>query len=568
MIDFDDDRQDQRLDQLRLKEEEDVAKILATRYGVGYVDLTPVPINAEALRVIDEKTARENKMAVFNIVGKKIQVAVLSPKNDSTMAVIRDLTEKGFKSTVYMVSMRSLEKVWKQYADLSFSENVKAGSLDISSEEIDTLLKDIRDIDDVKKLVDDLVVVKKTTRVSKILEVILAGAVAVNASDVHLEPEEAYVRLRYRLDGVLIETLRFDRDLYFLILSRIKLLSGMKLNVKTEAQDGRFSVKVKGFDIEIRVSILPEAYSETVVMRLLNPKSIAVPLEDLGIPKKLFDIFTREISRPKGLILNTGPTGSGKTTTLYAFLKKIHTPDIKIITIEDPVEYHLPGVVQTQTNAEKGYTFLEGLRSIMRQDPDVIMVGEIRDNETADIAINSALTGHLVFSTIHTNNAAGTFPRLIELGVNPRIISSSLSLAIAQRLARKLCESCKEEVVLTGKDKDYIEKVLNSIVDKTQMEGVQKEKMWKAHEKGCPKCNYTGYKGRIAIYEAIVADESIEKILDTNPTEREIKRVASAQGIMDMRQDGIIKILAGITDVAELGRVIDLDEEFIENSIN
>jgi type II secretory ATPase GspE/PulE/Tfp pilus assembly ATPase PilB-like protein len=367
------------------------------------------------------------------------------------------------------------------------------------------------------------------------------------------------LRLRYRLDGVLNNVCFFDQDSYHLLLSRVKLLSGMKLNVKAEAQDGRLTVKIKGKDIEIRVSILPGGYGESIVMRLLNPDSINVPLENLGMNEKMLEIVKHEIARPNGMLLTTGPTGSGKTTTLYAFLKKVHTPDIKIITIEDPIEYHLEGIVQTQTDVEKNYTFAAGLRAALRQDPDIIMVGEIRDGETAETAVNSALTGHLVFSTLHTNNAAGTFPRLIELGVNPKVMLSAVTLAMAQRLVRTLCSHCKKETMLDDTQKATLKKIVDSIFDKSYTTNVTVEKHW--IPVGCDHCNGLGYKGRIGIYEAIQRDEAIEKVVNSNPSEREIKRASLAQGILDMRQDGVLKVLSGITSIEELERVVDLQED-------
>ena len=258
------------------------------------------------------------------------------------------------------------------------------------------------------------------------------------------------------------------------------------------------------------------------------------------------------------MILNTGPTGSGKTTTLYAFLKKIHTPEIKMITIENPIEYHLKGIVQTQVEEEKGYTFLEGLRSALRQDPDVIMVGEIRDEETAEIAVNASLTGHLVFSTLHTNNAAGTFPRLIDLGVNSKVITSAINIAMAQRLVRKLCNKCKKKSVLGGKENVLIKKVLDSISDKNYLKDLDTQNVYE--EVGCQECNFTGYKGRTGIYEAVLTDEKIENIVIQNPSEREINKASESQGILNMKQDGILKILQGMTSLDELSRVIDLEE--------
>jgi type IV pilus assembly protein PilB len=291
---------------------------------------------------------------------------------------------------------------------------------------------------------------------------------------------------------------------------------------------------------------------------VLNPNAISVPLEDLGINKRLLDAVFHELKKPNGMILLTGPTGSGKTTTLYAFLKRIHTPEIKIITIENPIEYHLPGIVQTQTDEKKNYTFVEGLRSALRQDPDVIMVGEIRDKETAGIAVNSALTGHLVFSTLHTNTAAGTFPRLIDLEVDPKIISSALNLAIAQRLVRKLCPDCKKQVLLEGDAKTKIDLILSSLDDKTYLEGLDTTKVWQSV--GCDKCNMTGYKGRVGIHEAIRMDENIENVIKENPSEREIRKAAKSQNLLTLTQDGVIKILGGTTTLDELERVVDIEK--------
>ncbi len=557
MTQFNEEKQDKKMDVLRRHEEEDLAKVLSKKYGVGYLDLGAVPINIDAIRIIKEEDARSSGVAVFNIVNKKIDVAVLSPQSEKTIEAIEDLKKKGFIPNIFMVSHDSLNKVWNLYKELSYSFETKGGALDISNEEITDLLKEVQSLDAVKEKIQTVLSLKKQYRISKILEIIVAGALATGASDIHLEPEESYVRLRYRLDGVLTDILSFDTETYSLLLSRVKLISNLKLNLKG-AQDGRFSIKLQEGDTEIRTSLLPGAYNESIVLRVLNPDAISVPLEKLGIHPRLLNILMQEITKPTGMILTTGPTGSGKTTTLYAFLKKIHTPEIKIITIENPIEYHLPGIVQTQTDPDKGYTFLEGLRSALRQDPDVIMVGEIRDDETAEIAINSALTGHLVFSTLHTNNAAGAFPRLIDLGVNPKIITSAINVAIAQRLVRTLCPHCKKEMAPEVKEKEIIDETLNEISDKSYTEGLQTEKVWISG--GCEKCNMTGYLGRIGLYEAIITDEKIEKIVRENPSEREIKTAARDQNILDMKQDGIIKVLQGVTSITELRRVIELEK--------
>ncbi len=553
---FDEDKQKRKISELLHREEEDLVQVLSGKYNLEYVNLLGTPINTDALRLIHEDAARGAHMAAFALINKRVKIAARNPQDEKTQAVLADLKTKGYSPELSISSTQSLEKAWKMYKDLSFAYESKAGSLEISNEEIGNIIKEANTLPTIISILETTMAAKKSYRISRLLETIVAGALAIDASDIHLEPEEQYVQLRYRLDGVLQEVIHFDNETYGLILSRIKLISGMKLNVKKDSQDGRFSIRLPIGDIEVRASILPGAYNESVVMRLLNPKSIDVPLESLGINPKLLSILLKEIDRPDGMILTTGPTGSGKTTTLYSFLKKVHNPKIKIVTIEDPIEYHLPGIVQTQTN-DKGYTFVEGLRAAVRQDPDIIMIGEIRDNETADIAVNSALTGHLVFSTLHTNDAAGTYPRLIDLGVNSKVLTSAIRVAMAQRLVRKLCEFCKKEIPLEGAIQQELETTIVGIEDKALIPA-ERNKIWTAV--GCDKCNKTGFKGRIGIYEAILTDEKIENAVEMNPSEREIWAAAKGQGLLTMKQDGVLKILAGITSIEELERVISLTD--------
>jgi len=547
-----------KLGDLRHKEEEELATILSKKYGLQYVDLTGIPINTDALRLVSEKEAREKKLAPFKILGKKLSIAVLSPKNDATMAIVKGLEERNYQPILYMVSTKSLERAWERYKDITFAHETKEGVLDVSNEDIRNIVEKTRGLGEAKKVIQEVIGLKRGYRISRIVETIVAAGIATDASDIHIEPEESYIRLRLRLNGILTDVLNFDRETYELLLSRIKLLSGLKLNIKEKPQDGRFSIKISDAEIEIRSSTLPGAYGESVVMRILNPESISVPMEELGMDPDFLKVVEKEISRPNGMILNTGPTGSGKTTTLYAFLKKAHTPEVKIITIEDPIEYHLPGIVQTQVDVKNGYTFAGGLRSALRQDPDIIMVGEIRDKETAEIAINAALTGHLVFSTLHTNNAAGTFPRLIDLGVNSKLITSAINISMAQRLVRKLCQDCREEITPSPEQRKILDKVIPTLPKEKVL---QTEKVWAP--RGCDNCNKSGYRGRIGVFEAIISDESIEKVVEDNPSEREITKAAEGQKILSMLQDGIIKVLSGVTTFEELQRVLDFEEETI-----
>ena len=550
------DKTEQHLEELKRKEEEELADVLSQKYGIQYRDLTRSTINTDALRLIPEETARAAECAAFDVVGKKLMLAVRSPNHPALPPVLKDLEDHGFTLEKYMVSTQSLERAWERYKDLSFAVQTKEGSLDISPEELKKAVEKIKTVEDIRKSVTEVAGLKKAYRISKMLEVILAGGFAVGASDIHIEPEEEQVRMRYRLDGVLHDIISVDHETHHLILSRIKLLSGLKLNIKDAAQDGRFSVSLDNQDIEIRTSVIPGGYGETVVMRLLNPETISVPFEALGMEQKLEALINKVIQSPNGMLLNTGPTGSGKTTTLYACLKKIHTPQIKIITIEDPIEYHMQGIVQTQI--EKNYTWLDALRAALRQDPDVLMVGEIRDAEVAKTAIDAALTGHFVFSTLHTNNAAGTFPRLIDLDVDPKVFSAAVNVAMAQRLVRVLCKTCKKQTPLTGADKKTVERIVGGMRDKSTLPQSLETVYGPV---GCPDCNGTGFKGRIGIFEALVVDAELDKLLRQSPSEREIQEIQKKHELMTMTEDGVVKALKGVTSLEEVRRVIDIDED-------
>jgi type IV pilus assembly protein PilB len=557
MVVFADAEQQKRIEFLRRREEEELAQMLAHKYGVEYVDLSLVAVNTDALRLLTEAEARDTETAVFGRVGKRLSVAARAPENPKVKTVTAKLQDLGYEVTIFMTSQESLKRAFSRYADLSYATETKAGVFEISSTEVEELLTKLQSFTDITTHVKEAIDLKRAYRITRILEVILAGGLSTGASDIHFEPEEAAVRLRYRLDGVLVDVLTFDQETYKQMLSRLKLLSGLKLNVVDEAQDGRFSIKVKGEEIELRTSVLPGNYAETLVLRILNPKSIGVPLEELGLEEGLRLRIEKEIKKPNGMILTTGPTGSGKTTTLYAFLRKVNSSETKIITIEDPIEYHLGGIVQTQVD-KKNYTFASGLRSALRQDPDIIMIGEIRDGEVAETAINAALTGHLVFSTLHTNDAAGSFPRLIDLGISEKVLSSAVNVAMAQRLVRKLCSACRVSRAATVEEKNLIDRILNGVSNRALVPQ-ETNTIWDANPSGCAVCAGRGYKGRIGIFEAIFMDSAIEKILRDKPSEREVATAAKPQQIPTMVEDGILKILRGVTSLEELRRVVDID---------
>lgn len=429
------------------------------------------------------------------------------------------------------------------------------GAVSISPKIIAEVQEQVKDIGGFKAKIEEYL----TASVTDLLDVILYGAIALDVSDVHIEPEEDDARLRVRLDGILQDVVFFDHNAYHHLLSRLKLLSKLKLNINNKPQDGRFTIGIDGALIEVRTSSLPAEYGESIVMRILNPKSL-ISLDDLGLRKDLYKIFQKEIEKPNGMIIVTGPTGSGKTTTLYAFLKKIQNPEIKIITIEDPIEYHLKGISQTQVAPEKGYHFADGLRSIVRQDPDVILVGEIRDLETSKIALQAALTGHLVLSTLHTNDAAGTIPRLVDLGVDVASIASGLKMAVAQRLLRKVCPKCSTLEKPAAGELSEIKKNLKGLPKSIKLPELDQVKIPRIKKDGCASCNFTGYKGRLGLFEAFLVDSQMEKFILTNPPVSAIKELAVKKGMVTMYQSGLIDVVLGETTLEEVARVVDVDE--------
>jgi len=430
------------------------------------------------------------------------------------------------------------------------------GSVTISPKIIEEVTAQVKDIEAYKNIIKKYLV----ENVTELLDVVLYGAITLDTSDVHIEPQENEARLRIRLDGILHDVVFFNHDTCHHLLSRLKLLSKLKLNVTDKPQDGRFTIEIPESLIEVRTSSLPSEYGESIVMRLLNPKSL-ISLEDLGLRSDLYKTFNTEIEKPNGMIIVTGPTGSGKTTTLYAFLKKIQNPEIKIITIEDPIEYHLTGVSQTQVAPEKGYDFSDGLRSIVRQDPDVILVGEIRDLETSKIALQAALTGHLVLSTLHTNDAAGTIPRLVDLGVDPSSIASGLKMAVAQRLLRKVCKKCSSLVEPTANEITELKKGLKNLPKNIKIPDLDRVKIARVTEGGCQACNFTGYRGRQGLFEAFLVDSEMEKFILTNPPVSSIRELAIKKGMITMYQSGLIDVVEGKTTFEEVTRVVEVDEE-------
>lgn len=542
---------EEKLQKQKRASEENDAKRRAEKLGLAYLDLisVKVPTEIKAMQLVPEEAAKKALLVPLQLVKKKLTVAAFDSELTEAKKIIDELKKK-YEVEVVVVSLSGLKHAWSHYQYIVPEGKEIAGKIEIDEENLNQIQNAVKTFDDLSQSIHNF----KSPLTSKLLEIILGGAMALRSSDIHFEPTEKTGTLRFRIDGVL-HTVVSDIILhtYELIITRLKLLSNLKINITDAPQDGRFTIRLKDRDIEIRTSIIPSEYGETVVMRLLDPKSLKANLEDLGWRPDDLEIVKAEIKKPNGLILNTGPTGSGKTTTLYAFLKYVQRPEIKIITVEDPVEYHLPGISQTQVNPDANYTFASGLRSILRQDPNVILVGEIRDKETAEIALNAALTGHIVFSTLHTNDAVGAIPRFIDLGAKTQILGPALSLVIAQRLVRVLCPDCKNEKKIDEKTKKAIAVFLEGLPPRVNRANYKNFKIYSA--KGCKTCGNLGYKGRISIFELFVVDQTIEEAIYKNPTEIELKDLAKKQGMTTMQEDGILKILKGMTSVEEVERL-------------
>lgn len=545
--------QSKRYQEFRQSEVESLIRSLAKQHGYTYVDLHGISINPAALTLLTEEEARAAEAVAFEKQNRKISIAISNPNNPKTKELIARLQDT-WTLSIFMCSNTSLEHGWSRYKDQHGTTAVKKGVLDIDPNEIERLVKTVLSPEQVKTKIKEIRTLNSARRISATLETLFAGALSLGASDIHIEPEANTVRVRYRLDGVLHDIVSLEHGIYERLMSRIKLLAGLILNKRDEAQDGRFTFDNSERSIEVRTSVIPGAAGESAVMRLLDPTVASFNMEQLGLNAIMHRVMLEELKRPNGMIITTGPTGSGKTTALYAFLRAVHNTEVKIITIEDPVEYKVEGIVQTQV--EEDYTFASGLRSILRQDPDIIMVGEIRDNEVAETAIHAAETGHLVFSTLHTNSAAGSFARLIDLGVNSRLIGSSTNIILGQRLVRKLCEHCKKARPATAEESIKITKVLKGHPAPPTLSS----EITVYEAPGCKECAGTGFKGRQGVFEAIQIDEKVEEAVINDPRDHVVLAAAKGQGIPTMAEDGMEKVLAGITSVAELERVVDITQ--------
>ncbi len=516
--------------------EEVLNDFLSKQYGVEPINLSKITIQKEAIDKIPAQIAKKYTLMPIAIKNNKLEIAISDPTNILAFDDLRFIT--GMNIQPYLSNETAILKAIDQYYGTSKELDTIMDSISEYETNIDIISEEIEE--NIKNLEEE----SSEEPIIKLANTILLKSINSQASDIHLEPYENDLRVRYRVDGKLIEFMKLSKTVAPAVTSRFKIMAKLNIAEKRLPQDGRIRIKTAGKDIDLRVSTLPTVYGEKTVMRILDRSSVRVDLNDLGFERKDLEKFTKAISAPYGMVLVTGPTGSGKTTTLYASLNKINKEDINIMTAEDPVEYNIEGINQVHIKEDIGLTFAEALRSFLRQDPDVIMVGEIRDKETADIAIRSALTGHLVFSTVHTNDAASTIMRLVDMGIERYLISSSLVLILAQRLVRKICPNCKTKI-------DVPPNALEEIG--FSKEDAQNITIYKG--KGCQYCNNTGYKGRIAIYEVMPISDKIKEMILSECSVSEIKQQAVKEGMSTLRMSGLKKIKEGITTIEEVMNV-------------
>lgn len=523
--------------------EENLAKAKSQAYNVPHVKLAETSISPQAINLVPETVARRFLCFPFSVDTKQrmLSLAMANPRDLSAIEFVQ--RKSGYRVLPFIASASSIkETINEQYAQSLSTEVTEA-------------LKETGYAAKAPKVVEAEKIgeIIREAPVAKIVATILEFAIKARASDVHIEPQENKTRVRYRIDGILHEKLVLPKNVHEAVVSRIKILSGMKIDEKRIPQDGRFTFKADGDEVDLRVSSLPSVHGEKMVMRLLK-KSVSVPeLSELGLRGRALKSLEESIRVPHGIILVTGPTGSGKTTTLYSALSKINTSKVNIITVEDPVEYEILGVNQVQINPQAGLTFASGMRSFLRQDPDIIMVGEIRDEETTDLAIQASLTGHLVFSTLHTNSAAGALPRLLDLKTEPFLLASSITCLVGQRVVRKICQSCKEAYQPEPEVIVDIKNVLGSLFAQYEGKTIQ---LYRG--KKCDKCNDTGYLGRIGIFEVLPVMEKIGKLILERAPANKIEAQAAADGMITMKQDGYLKVLEGITTIEEVLRVAEV----------
>lgn len=542
----------QKISEIDYKKHEDLVREKAKKLGLPYINLKGFPINSEALILIEEAEARQFKAVCFFYDEIKINIAIVDPALAGLEEFLKKL-KAGHRAEqkIFLISETSLKFILSLYANLPAPKKMAKG-LEIKEQDLKKYQKDFTNLSQLNEMIQQ-------ANMTEILTLVVASAVQLEASDIHIEAEEKEVKIRFRLDGVLHSVANLPIKIWPQVVARIKLISGLKINIDDKPQDGRFTIFMARDRLDVRVSVFPTAYGESVVLRLLLYSRAGLSFDSLGLRPEVYQLLELELNRPNGMLLTTGPTGSGKTTTLYAILVELNQSDTKLITIEDPIEYQLTGITQSQIDEKRGHTFAKALRAVVRQDPDIIMIGEIRDLETGEAAVQAALTGHFVLSTVHTNSAAAAVPRLISLGVKPFLLAPALNVVMGQRLVRKICSSCKEETKLSAEEAEKVKKLIETLPEKYKgryPSDPAKIKFLKG--KGCDKCQGIGFKGRIGIFEIMrINNEIRELILAKDMPEHKIFEVAFKDGMLTMAQDGVLKAAEGITSIDEVFRVAE-----------
>lgn len=530
------------VDEINLDFKEKEVEKYAKEHKLGYVNLRTFPLNPDALILVTKEEAQEGRFVPIHAAGKELRFAAVDPQNPVLAKVAARYTAKGFTISLYLISDESFAYVIRLYD--TQAEKVGSKVLELQEDTLESYDKEIAKLTALEANFQSMAD-------TDILNAILLGSIKTRASDIHFQPEKGRVLLRYRIDGVLHQIFVLPLDIYENLLTNLKFSASMKLNVGYKPQDGKLSFQVTGRQIDVRMSTLPTEYGEAVVMRLLDSKKSIATFDSLGLVGRNRAVLEEALTKSEGMLLVTGPTGSGKTTTLYTILHMLNTPDVKIITLEDPIEYHLENISQSQIRETEGYTFALGLRAILRQDPNIIMVGEIRDQETADIAVQSALTGHVMLSTVHTNSAVETIPRLLNMGVKRYLVGPALNTIVAQRLVRKVCTECRRAVPLTGAlAEEFSAAVAAARSAQPTLELPTVDHVYEAV--GCSACGNTGYKGQVALFEILVVTRPFEDLILQDASAKDMLAQAQKDGMITLYQDGMLKVLEGRTTVAEV----------------
>ena len=530
---------------LNRKFEEEGVQRQAKRINLPYFNLFGFPISEEALRTVPEDEARKAQLIPFFKEKEILKIGAVDSSSEEIRGMLKRLSQKNFKPELYLISKSALVESLKQYKKILTEEKPLKAEIVVEAS---------RKQAGRFRALPDLGVKLSRVSATEFLELIIGSAIYMRASDIHLEPEEKFLKVRFRIDGVIQDGITLPISLWKKILTRIKLVSDLKLNITSAPQEGRTNVLLKGEEsVDLRISVLPTGHGESVVMRILGLREISLQMEDLGMSEGLVKIMSKELSKRSGMILTTGPTGSGKTTSLYTFLSYLNKTGTKIVTIEDPIEYQLEGIIQTPIDRKKGVDFASSLRAIVRQDPDIIMIGEIRDQETASTAVQASLTGHMVLSTMHTNDSSGAIPRLLDFGVKPATLAPAINALMAQRLLRRICEHCKEVYKPGQPELARVKQILSKVSPSGTTE--VPELLIFYHSRGCKECHDLGYKGRIGIFEAFLVDEEIERLIYDQALSVDIKKAAIKAGMLTLQQAAVLKAIAGITDLAEVWRV-------------